>query len=145
MNFRSDRLVFAPLVEKLTRRVGHDKQDSDYKRLARPIVWFIVLRMDLIYPINFVGHDEWMNSGYALGLAGGDVITRDGEVLGVWRVVDYDPKDDDEGGRYEFMINGQDAVKFSEEFAHLDFRASRGLALSTLTRAIREWQESQLS
>ncbi len=101
--------------------------------------------MDLIYPINFVGHDEWMRSGYELRLAGGDVLTRDGEVLGVWRVVAYDPEDDDEGGQYEFILNGQDVVKFSEEFALLDVRASRGFALSNLTRAIREWQETQLS
>ena len=101
--------------------------------------------MDLIYPINFVGHDEWMSSGYALKLAGGDVITRDGEVLGVWRVVADDPEADNEGGRYEFIIDGQDVVKLSEEFAFLDVRGSRGLALLTLARAIREWQETQLS
>ncbi len=101
--------------------------------------------MELTYPINFVGHDEWMRSGYSLGLAGGDVITRDGEVLGVWRVVEYDPEADDEGGRYEFILDGQDVVKFYEEFAHLDFRASRGFALSTLTRAIKEWQETRYS
>ena len=98
--------------------------------------------MDLIYPINFVGHDEWMKSGYSFDLAGGDVITRDGEVLGSWRVVDYDPEADDEGGRYEFVANGQDAVMFAEAFAFLDYRTSRGLALSTLTRAIKEWHEA---
>lgn len=92
-----------------------------------------------------MGHDEWMRSGYSLGKAGGDVITRDGEVLGVWRVVEYDPEADDKGGRYEFILDGQDIVKFSEEFAFLDLRASRGLALSTLTRAIKEWQETQFS
>jgi hypothetical protein len=101
--------------------------------------------MDLIYPINFVGHDEWMRSEYALELAGGDVITRDGEILGVWRVVAYDPEAGDEGGRYEFILNGQDVVKFSEEFAFLDIRVSRGFALSTLTRALKEWQETQPS
>ncbi|OUS08011.1 hypothetical protein A9Q96_04575 [Rhodobacterales bacterium 52_120_T64] len=101
--------------------------------------------MDLIYPINFVGHDEWMESVYALNLAGGDVITRDGEVLGKWRVVAYDPEADDEGGRYEFVIDGQDDVKFSEEFAFLDSRISRGLALSKLTRAIKEWHDTKHS
>jgi len=101
--------------------------------------------MDLIYPINFLGHDEWMRSGYSLGLAGGDVITRDGEVLGVWRVVEYDPAADDEGGRYEFILDGQDVVKFFEEFAPLDSRMSRGFALSALTRAIKKWNERQLS
>lgn len=99
--------------------------------------------MNLTYPINFIGHDEWMSSGYALDLAGGDVITRDGEVLGTWRVVDYDPDKDDEGGRYEFLLYKQDSVKFWEEFAFLDVRMSRGFALSALTREIREWHEGQ--
>lgn len=105
----------------------------------------ILLLMDLMYPINFVGHDEWMRSSYSAELAGGDVITRDGEFLGTWRVVECDPEADDEGGRYEFILDGQDVVKFSAKFAHLDFRVSRGFALSTLTRAIKEWQEAQLS
>ncbi|MGQ3487607.1 hypothetical protein [Roseovarius pacificus] len=99
--------------------------------------------MDLIYPINFVGHDEWMESGYALDLAEGDVITRDGEVLGRWRVVEYDPEDDQSSGRYEFVLDGQDVAMLTGEFAHLDFRINRGFTLSTLTRAIREWHESQ--
>ena len=86
-----------------------------------------------------------MRSGYALNLAGGDVLTRHGEVLGVWRVVAYNPEADDEGGRYEFILNGQELVMFSEEFAFLDFRTSRGLALSNVTRAIKEWQETSLS
>jgi hypothetical protein len=99
--------------------------------------------MDLTYPINFVGHDEWMASGCALEHSKGDVITRYGEVLGVWRVVDYEvgPEADDVGGRYEFLENGQETVKFSESFAILDSRISRGLALSNITRAIREWHE----
>lgn len=99
--------------------------------------------MDLIYPINFVGHDEWMNAGYRLDLAKGDVITRHGEVLGNWRVAEYDPEDDDKGGRYEFILHGQDVAMLTAEFANLDYRISRGFALSTLTRAIREWHETQ--
>lgn len=97
--------------------------------------------MDLIYPINFVGHDEWMESGYALDLAGGDVITRDGEFLGTWRVVDYDPTSEDEGGQYEFIVDGQTNVMFSEDFAFLDVRVSRGRALQILNRTIRVWHE----
>lgn len=103
----------------------------------------MLLSIDLIYPINFVGHDEWMNAGYRLDLAKGDVITRDGEVLGNWRVAEYDPEDDDKGGRYEFILHGQDVAMLTEEFANLDYRISRGFALSTLTRAIREWHETQ--
>lgn len=99
--------------------------------------------MDLVYPINFVGHDEWMDSGYDPKLSHGDVVTRDGEVLGSWRVVDYDHKDEYSSGRFEFILNGDSAMKFSEDFAMLDVRTSRGFALSNLTRAIREWHENQ--
>ena len=97
--------------------------------------------MDLIYPINFVGHDEWMQSGYALNLANGDVITRDGEILGKWRVAGYDPEADATGGQYEFFLDGQTEVMFTEAFAILDSRINRGLALSQITRAIKEWKE----
>ena len=99
--------------------------------------------MDLIYPINFVGHDEWMVSGYEPKLAHGDVITRDGEVLGSWRVVDYDHEDEYSSGRFEFISDGDDGVKFAEEFAMLDVRTSRGFALSNLTRTIKEWYDNQ--
>ena len=101
--------------------------------------------MDVIYDINLLGHDEWMKSGYAFNLAGGDVITREGEVLGRWRVVDYDPQADDAGGRYEVVLDGQDVVMFSEEFVVLDARTSRGLALSTLSRVIKQWHEAKPS
>ncbi len=98
--------------------------------------------MDLIYPINMVGHDEWLHSGYDPRLSHGDVITRDGEVIGSWRAIDYDPDDEFSGGRVEFTALGEDSVKFAEKFAALDIRMSRGFALSTLTRTIREWYEA---
>lgn len=97
--------------------------------------------MELTYPINFVGHDEWLNSGYEPKLSQGDVVTRDGEFLGTWRVVDYDHEDS--SGRFEFVLDGEDVVKFSEDFAMLDIRTSRGFALSRLTRTVREWHEGQ--
>lgn len=99
--------------------------------------------MELIFPINLVGHDEWMDSGYAINLAQGDVITRDGEVLGTWRVVDYDPEAGygHEDGRYEFVENGQDEALFSESFAVIDSRVMRGYSLKLLTLAIRKWHE----
>lgn len=99
--------------------------------------------MDLIYSINFVDHDVWMDSGYEPKLAHGDVITRDGEVLGSWRVVDYDHEDEYSSGRFEFTLDGENIVKFAEGFAMLDVRTSRGFALSNLTRTIKEWYENQ--
>nr|WP_321444597.1 hypothetical protein [uncultured Cohaesibacter sp.] len=98
--------------------------------------------MNLIYPINMMGHDEWLNSGYDPRLSYGDVITRDGEIIGSWRAIDYDPDDELSGGCFEFIALGEDTAKFVEKFAALDSRLSRGFALSTLTRTIREWYET---
>jgi len=98
--------------------------------------------MDLIYPINFIGHDEWMQNGYDPSLSQGDVITRDGEIIGRWHVVGYDPDDEHSPGRYEFWVLGEDAAIFQEGFAMLDIRMHRGFALSNLTRTVREWYET---
>ena len=98
--------------------------------------------MELIYPINFIGHDEWLQSEYAPRLAQGDVITRDGEIIGSWRVVGYDPNDENSSGQFEFTASGEETVKFTQGFAMLGVRMSRGFALSTLTRTIREWYEA---
>ncbi len=99
--------------------------------------------MELTYPINCLGHDEWLNSGYDRKLAHGDVVTRDGEFLGTWRVVGYDPEDDHSSGRFEFVPDGEQVVKFAEDFAMLDVRTSRGFALSQFSRTIREWHEAK--
>lgn len=56
--------------------------------------------MELTYPINFIGHDEWLQSGYEPSLSHGDVITRDGEVIGSWREVGYDPNDEYSSGAF---------------------------------------------
>ena len=98
--------------------------------------------MELRYSINLVGHDEWMESGYALDCAEGDVITKDGEYLGRWRVAEYDPDSDEIGGRYEFLEDGRTMPKFVEGFAFLDFRGSRGFAMTTLINAIRDWHNA---
>ena len=95
----------------------------------------------MLYPINFMGHDEWLMSGYEHEKATGDVVTRDGEVIGTWRVVDYCPEEPDKGGRYEFLMIGEYTVKFAEGFGDLDIRMSRGVALSKLARLVREWHD----
>jgi len=43
-------------------------------------------------PSDFEGQDDWMARINALKLA-------DGEILGKWRVVDYNPEADEEDGR----------------------------------------------
>jgi hypothetical protein len=97
--------------------------------------------MELRYSINLVGHDKWMESGYALDCAEGDVITKDGEFIGRWRVAEYDPTLDDDGGQYEFIEDGHAVPKFVEGFAFLDFRGSRGLAMTKLLESIGEWHD----
>ena len=113
--------------------------------LRKPLNSLNMPAMDYIYPINFVGHDEWLDIGYKPKLAQGDVVTRDGEFLGMWRVVDYDHGDEYSSGRIEFITDGESTVKFAEDFAALDIRTSRGFALSQLTRTIRAWHEEQPS
>lgn len=97
--------------------------------------------MSYEYPINLEGHDEWLESGYKLALANGRVVTRDGEIIGTWQVVDFDPDDEESGGRYNFICEGQSGITISEGFLFLDSRTSRGLALSNFSRSIREWHE----
>lgn len=101
--------------------------------------------MKLTFPINLIGHDAWLASSYALDKSQGDVLCRHGEVLGSWRVVDYDPEAENSNGRYEFIARGTSGVTFSEEFAHVDVRVSRGFALINLTQDIQEWHEAGLN
>jgi len=99
--------------------------------------------VELTYLVNLIGYDEWQESAYSKELSQGDVITRDGEVLGIWRAAGYDLEDVNTGGQYEFVQDGQSSVKFRESFGTLDSRISRGYALSKFSRAIREWYEAQ--
>lgn len=137
--YRSCNAVFWPPVYG---SCGPDIPSAVF-RLALNVEQPNLPAMDYIYPINFVGHDEWLDSGYELKLAQGDVVTRDGEFLGMWRVVDYDQEDEYSSGRIEFIVDGESTVKFTEDFAALDIRTSRGFALSQLTRTIRLWHEEQ--
>ena len=99
--------------------------------------------MDLIYPINLVGHEEWVESGFEPALASGDVITRDGEFIGIWRVADYFLEDDYLDRAYEFLPLGSDLPMFYAAFGLVDSRTSRGLAQSRICRGIREWHDAQ--
>lgn len=71
------------------------------------------------YPINLVGYPEE---------AEGDVVTRDGEVLGRWRV-----SDDETLEVVEFIPNGSDGVLFEEH------------SIGLLCAAIRDWHEGRES
>jgi hypothetical protein len=106
--------------------------------------------MKLRYLINFQGYEDWVEGEYALSLAQGEVITRDGEIIGTWRVVDYHPDaaDDpslDQGGRYEFIAKDHTTPMFAESFALLDIGLSRGMALSNISRTIADWHLGPLT
>ncbi|MZR13733.1 hypothetical protein GQE99_11970 [Maritimibacter sp. DP07] len=98
--------------------------------------------MELVYPINFIGHDKWMQSVYDPRLSQGDVITRDGEVIGAWRALGYDPNDEYSAGLFEFTAFGEDSATFTERLAMLGVLMSRGFALSKLSRTVRDWYEA---
>ena len=102
--------------------------------------------MDLIYPINLIGHDDWLESGYDTALAAGDVVTRDGECIGRWAVTGYnrDPDDEDgDGGQFEFTPTDQVEPTIIVSFALVDYRMSRGMALSQFGRGIRAWYDAE--
>ena len=63
--------------------------------------------MERVSPINFIGHDKWMQSGCDPRLSQGEVITHDGEVLGAWRAIGYDPNEYS-SGLFEFKAVGED-------------------------------------
>jgi len=86
--------------------------------------------MELTYPINFVGLEN--------GDVSGEVITRDGEFLGNWTFTKDEAEDT---GEFLFIVDGETEPLFSEGFAFLDSRLKTGLALSTISRSVREWHE----
>lgn len=115
------------------------------QELAQALPSCTVRRMDLNYPINLVGHEEWVESGYEPALANGDVITRDGEFIGIWRVADYFLEDDYLDQVYEFIPHSQEAPVLSEVIGPAFSRSAMGMALSAFSDAIREWHDGRES
>jgi hypothetical protein len=90
--------------------------------------------MQLKFPINLIDIDSEASTG--------DVVTRDGEYLGVWALTqDPDRHPDDFGARLRFIPDGQTEYLFEEIIASQESGVSNGLATSRLCRAIREWHE----
>ncbi len=86
--------------------------------------------MELQYPINLVGIED--------DAASGDVITRDGEFIGVWTF-----NKAGESGTIHFTADGESEPMFSEGVGILDSGTLTGLAMRRLCGSIREWHDSQ--
>jgi len=90
-----------------------------------------VASMELAYPINLVGFGE--------GLKQGDVLTRDGEYLGVWTFIE---DEDNETGVFDFVADGESEPMFTETVPVLSSGMRTGMAMSDLCRSIRDWHEA---
>lgn len=93
-------------------------------------VW--VIRMEFIYPINFVGYER--------GDSSGEVVTRDGEYLGKL-ILDKD--DEEMSGEFRFIADGENELLFSEAVDFLDSGLHMGLALSTICQSIHTWHKGK--
>ncbi len=88
--------------------------------------------MELTYPINLVGIEN--------GKASGDVVTRYGEFLGIWRLREDDKT---ETGEISFIVDGETEPTFTEGIGILDSGMLTGLAMSNICRAIDDWHEAR--
>lgn len=88
--------------------------------------------MELKYPINLVNIDQ--------GATAGDVVTRDGEVLGAWSLAN---DVGGEGAILAFVSDGQSEPIFLERIHFRDSGMHTGLAMSQLCASIRDWHDDQ--
>ena len=86
--------------------------------------------MEFTYPINLVGFES--------GVERGDVLTRDGEYLGVWAFI---KDEDNETGVLHFVADGESEPMFTENVPVLSSGIRTGMAMSDLCRSIRDWHE----
>lgn len=91
----------------------------------------IVGPMELTYPINLVGFED--------GFERGDVLTRDGEYLGIWKFL---KDEDNETGVFHFVADGENEPMFSEDVPVLSSGLRIGMAMSELCHSIRDWHEA---
>lgn len=77
--------------------------------------------MELTYPINLVGFEN--------GVERGDVLTRDGEYLGVWTFI---KDEDNETGVLHFVADGESEPIFIENVPVLSSEMRTGMAMSGL-------------
>ena len=87
--------------------------------------------MELTYPINLVGFENDVDRG--------DVLTSDGEYLGVWTFI---KDEDNETGVLHFVADGESEPMFTENVPVLSSGMRIGMAMSDLCRSIRDWHEA---
>ncbi len=95
------------------------------------------------YKINLIDHERWVSTGYKRSFSWGLVLNDAGQELGFWRVVQYNPNLDTEGGCYEFSLEKTGPAIVSQEFAFLDSEINRGIALSEFAAKISDWLKAQ--
>lgn len=95
--------------------------------------------MPLPYRVNLIDYERWVSTGYKPAFAWGLVLDQTGNELGFWRVAQYNPNLDTEGGYFEFSLERTGPAIVSEEFAFLDSGVSRGIALSDFVAKILDW------
>ena len=84
------------------------------------------------YPINLVGMDT--------GDITGDVVTKHGEFVGTWTLRE-DPATS--SGVLTFVEDGGSAPMFREDIGVVDSGLHRGMAMSQLCAAIRDWHDAE--
>ncbi|WP_459431792.1 hypothetical protein [Roseivivax sp.] len=87
--------------------------------------------MELKYLIKLVGFESDVERG--------DVLTRDGEYLGVWTFI---KDEDNETGVIHFVADGESEPMFTENVPALSSGMWTGMAMSDLCRSIRDWHEN---
>jgi hypothetical protein len=88
--------------------------------------------MKYTYPINLVGIDD--------GATTGEVVTRFGEHLGVWELVE---DKEAETGVFHFIPEGENSPLFSETVSYFGSGTLTGLAMSKLCRSIDDWHNER--
>lgn len=86
--------------------------------------------MKLTYPVNLAGFED--------GADHGDVLTRDGEYLGVWTFI---KDEDNDTGVFHFVADGENEPMFSEGVPVLSSGMWTRMSMSELCRSIRDWHE----
>ena len=121
---RSSKVWFGPEEAVSIRR-------GQARKYCMSIAALYLEPMELTYPINLVGFDD--------GAEHGEVLSRDGEFLGIWMFI----KDhDNETGVLHFVADGENEPMFSKGVSILSSGMRTGMAMSELCRSIRDWHEA---
>lgn len=85
--------------------------------------------MELKYPVNLYGYDD--------GDDFGDVLTRHGEVLGTWKIIETTLGEVNGSAKLHFFEPASDKPLFTEEIGLYGSRMLTGRAMSDICQRIR--------